>query len=294
MIAKVEPDEGYYFYYKDHLGSTRQLSRNAQVNDYFPYGESMEESGTETQYRFSGKELDNYTGFYYVIKRYLMSEIGRWMVPDPLAEKYPTLSPYCYAANNPIRFIDMGGDSLQINEQEAQQIFINTLPEDARKFVRFNENGVLDVDYLKGNTGDIEDINLAAAIRIGEHETIASVRLTSELQYADESRNVTTVEMGTGVVGFTTAPDGTNLQSAIPGKIDVQINNSLSDLKRAQILGHELYGHARFYIEGNKWEHDRRQGYGGYDFNRPLVKAIEAHQHQAVLNYLGIKKRSEK
>jgi len=35
--------------------------------------------------------------------------VGRWLSPDPLAEKYYGISPYVFCGNNPANFIDPDG-----------------------------------------------------------------------------------------------------------------------------------------------------------------------------------------
>ena len=49
---------------------------------------------------------------YYYGARYYEPRLSLWMSVDPLQEKYLNISTYCYAANNPIKFIDSDGRKL--------------------------------------------------------------------------------------------------------------------------------------------------------------------------------------
>jgi RHS repeat-associated protein len=80
-------------------------------------GISSKAAGSLTnKYKFGGKELSSSdfsdgSGLetYDFGARNYDQQIGRWWSVDPLASKYPSLSPYCFVANNPIRYIDPDG-----------------------------------------------------------------------------------------------------------------------------------------------------------------------------------------
>ncbi|MDH5380644.1 MAG: RHS repeat-associated core domain-containing protein, partial [Cyclobacteriaceae bacterium] len=80
--------------------------------EYFAFGETFveEHSNTDrTPYLYNGKELDEETGLYYYGARYYDPVTSIFVSVDPLAEKYPGLSPYVYTFNNPIRYSDPTG-----------------------------------------------------------------------------------------------------------------------------------------------------------------------------------------
>ena len=72
-------------------------------------GHSYNGGVTATKEKFTGKERDVETGLDYFGARYYASGIGRWLSVDPLAEKYPSWSPYNYVLNNPVGMVDPDG-----------------------------------------------------------------------------------------------------------------------------------------------------------------------------------------
>ncbi|HAY3537123.1 TPA: RHS repeat-associated core domain-containing protein, partial [Elizabethkingia anophelis] len=130
VLQFVPTSEGYYdvvknkyiYNYTDHLGNvrlsyTKGASGGAEIieeNNYYPFGlkhqgyNSSSLASNAYQYKYNGKELQE-TGMYDYGARMYMPDLGRWGVVDPLAEKMTRHSPYNYAFNNPIRFIDPDG-----------------------------------------------------------------------------------------------------------------------------------------------------------------------------------------
>ena len=59
---------------------------------------------------FTGKEKDAETGYGYFGARYMDHELmTMWLSVDPMADKYPSISPYAYCVWNPVRLVDSDG-----------------------------------------------------------------------------------------------------------------------------------------------------------------------------------------
>ncbi|WP_317125834.1 RHS repeat-associated core domain-containing protein, partial [Chryseobacterium elymi] len=130
LLKFVPTAEGYYnfennkyiYSYTDHLGNVRlsyskNLSGSAEAleeNNYYAFGLKHEGynalSGNPAySYGYNGKELQKETGWGDYGARMYMADIGRWGVIDPLAEQMRRHSPYNYAFNNPVNFVDPDG-----------------------------------------------------------------------------------------------------------------------------------------------------------------------------------------
>jgi RHS repeat-associated protein len=65
---------------------------------------------------FTGKERDSETGYGYFGARYMDHELmTMWLSVDPMADKYPSISPYAYCAWNPVKLVDPDGNEIHIS-----------------------------------------------------------------------------------------------------------------------------------------------------------------------------------
>lgn len=116
------------YYLKDHLGNSRvgfcDLDGNrvinpateiVQINHYYPFGLDMKGNwngpGGNNKYRYNGKELNTELNWYDYGARWYDPAMVRWTSVDPLATEFAAHSPYQYAYNNPLRFVDPDGRS---------------------------------------------------------------------------------------------------------------------------------------------------------------------------------------
>ena len=110
------------YFITDHLGSTRavvdSLGTVLQQNDFLPFGEKCSNNALTSgnnPYLYCGKELhETFFGIpWYDSGARWQTTDGIFASPDPLCEKYYSLSPYAYCAGNPVNIVDPDGTYLE-------------------------------------------------------------------------------------------------------------------------------------------------------------------------------------
>lgn len=121
IFARIEKayDTVIRYQYDNHLGSAcleLDIAGNIiSYEEYHPFGTTSYRSGkNETEvslkrYKYCGKERDEETGLYYYGARYYVAWLCRFVSVDPLQHEYPHYTPYQYAGNKPITYIDLDG-----------------------------------------------------------------------------------------------------------------------------------------------------------------------------------------
>ena len=185
------------YFLKDHLGSIRATVQNTVgapvrgYDDYDPWGfilagRSLASSilPTTTRNKFTEKEWDDEFGlnWNYFGARYYDPQIGRWMVRDPLAEKYADVTPYQYTHNNPINRFDLDGKADFGSAEKLKAAGMKILTDDDLKPV-FDEGGNLEKSYCNVGTSNI--------LVEGNDETLKGMSANAIFDYLSNEKNAT-------------------------------------------------------------------------------------------------------
>ncbi|MBW1298655.1 RHS repeat domain-containing protein [Aquimarina litoralis] len=226
----------YIYQYKDHLGNIRlsysDKNKDGDIdvipgsasneileeNNYYPFG--LEHKGyndliiSEHMYGFGGKEKQSELNLEWLDfhARNYDPALGRWMSIDPHADNYHNNSPYAYALNNPLYFVDPDGkDNIVylVLLESADRDQINSIIEATNS--RFKDLGLkttiqiyegeemfdsrnLDSTDSFGLVGTTEEISTLLEenpdnFRGISNESISNIKNPDNIELADRSNN---------------------------------------------------------------------------------------------------------
>ena len=197
--------------YFDNLQVTHTRGPLAEENHYYPFGLTMAGISdkalmgqyVENKLRYNGKELQDHEftdGWglqeYDYGARMQDPQLGRFWSPDRFADKYYTLSTYQYGACNPLRYVDINGDSILTFFYNANGEQINDIPEqvmnsfESEYGIRLGYNA--DTHMLYGNEITPVELPEGQAIETGHGNA------SSPLPKSETAINAMMRELGAG------------------------------------------------------------------------------------------------
>ena len=163
-------DFTFCYYDQDHLGNIRQVTEAdgskkgtiIQKMNYYPFGAEFCDNSTKSyvqNHKYNGKEFDNMHGLntYDYGARQYNPVLCRMDKIDRFCEKDYSHSPYTYCMGNPIRSIDVNGDSCIIllapyGAGGAGHLAI-AIQDENKKWCLYSKNGTYNMGGFAGKEG---------------------------------------------------------------------------------------------------------------------------------------------
>lgn len=226
-----------------------------------------------------------------------------WLSVDPMADKYPSISPYVYCAWNPVKLVDPDGRDVFPTSEEAYEMILRTLPSEARIYVQRNSDGYIDRNLINSyecessNFNDLKTlVNSDCVIEVSvssqfdvllpdgtvhTNKDFSSYEIVVDPNFVDaEGTSISKYSTGEiGWSGVTQYPEAASSYPSTNENVKVHINSQLSAQGRAETFAHEFFGHAFIYAttgdvraSGHDFQ-DHPDG-GQYDANTNLTRRI--------------------
>jgi RHS repeat-associated protein len=134
---------------------------NNKIDNYYPVGVLMpnrHESSNEYRYGFNGQEKDDEVSgegnSYDFGARLYNPRVGRWMSCDPLEEKYPNYSPYCFVGNMTTIAIDPNGKEIIIVSETGIEIVYKPKMKITSDMDIFTQDVIMGLNFIHNNVDE--------------------------------------------------------------------------------------------------------------------------------------------
>ena len=162
---------------------------------------------------FTGKERDSETGFSYFGARYYDSDIlTGWLSVDPMADKFPNISPYNYCNWNPVKLKDPDGEFpfvtnivggvVSVVVEYGSQVIENCIENNGLSIGAFTDVDVFDLGvaamegFVTSGTNIVKKAVVKTATEVGASIVTNAVDISTD---GDVKINAVT-EIGVGVI----------------------------------------------------------------------------------------------
>jgi RHS repeat-associated protein len=298
--GRLTPNGGNFFYeytLKDHLGNARASFRAngtavtfLEETHYYPFGMQMEglstTAVTNNAYKYNSKEWNNDFGLGLSDygARWYDASVGRWWAVDPMAEKYGRWSPYCYGVNNPVRFVDPNGMSVEtvnpigpIAKATYEQIKSNASPERRAGLERLEKSTVtynistVTAESMPGNslgytTGSLSKDGNDAVIDIvmGENDDATNIAVLADeleqgIQFENGELAISVSPAGeSGIIGYDPFDEAKSWDASVEATraAGYELDSDQKMWETAKAGGNE-----KAFFEGHGYEFNGRNGY---------------------------------
>ena len=284
------------YHLTDHLGSIRTIVDDdgdiIEQNDYYPYGSRWNAPNqlvSDNRYRYNGQEDQSFLNIPYTDygARMYDSNLGKWFNIDPLSEKYYSLSPSIYCANNPIKYIDPKGEAWYFNEygiylgqDEIDNGQIRIMPQCVWDINAIEIDGVMTIESIIGES--------ASALFSHESNIMRDGSILNIYQFINDFWEISSAPL----VLDTSLDKGVLMQTQMIRynenptfhEIQIAINHSLEGFLKYGLCDN-IYNIASIFIHERQHVLDGWQmGYNAYNNLGKNIQEIRAYETQIFNN----------